>query len=92
MLHPSYTEIMGKVNSDVEEGNEPVVNSRYSIVIAAAKRARQIIEMEKLDPDGDYGEKPLSTAVSEIYNGTVRILPEEEIPADDMEEEPTEEA
>ena len=77
MLHPSYTEIMEKVNSDVEEGTDKVVNSRYSIVIAAAKRARQLIEEEKLDPDGHYTEKPLSTAVSEIYNGTVKILPEE---------------
>lgn len=77
MLHPSYTEIMGKVNADVEEGNE-VVNSRYSIVIAAAKRARQLIEEEKLDPESYTGEKPLSKAVSEIYDGSVKILPEEQ--------------
>ena len=30
-------------NSEVEPGEQPVVQSRYSIVIAAAKRARQII-------------------------------------------------
>ena len=34
---------MKVVNDGVEIGEEPVVNSRYSIVIAAAKRARQII-------------------------------------------------
>ena len=43
MIHPSYTELMKKINSDTELGEEPVINSRYSIVIAAAKRARQII-------------------------------------------------
>ena len=43
MLHPSYTDLMAVVNSEVEEGEQPVVQSRYSIVIAAAKRARQII-------------------------------------------------
>lgn len=92
MLHPSYTEIMEKVNSDVEEGTEKVVNSRYSIVIAAAKRARQLIEAEKLDPEGHYGEKPLSTAVSEIYNGTVRIMPEETVEeAADMDMEDADE-
>lgn len=43
MIHPSYVELMKVVNNDVEIGEEPVVNSRYSIVIATAKRARQII-------------------------------------------------
>ena len=37
MLHPSYSDLMNVVNSNVEEGEEPVVNSRYSIVMATAK-------------------------------------------------------
>ena len=37
MIHPSYVELMKVVNNNVEIGEEPVVNSRYSIVIAAAK-------------------------------------------------------
>ena len=47
MLHPSYSDLMNVVNSNVEEGEEPVVNSRYSIVMATAKRARQIIGGKK---------------------------------------------
>jgi DNA-directed RNA polymerase subunit omega len=43
MLHPSYMDLMKVVNSGVEEGQEKVVSSRYSIVMATAKRARQII-------------------------------------------------
>ena len=43
MLHPSYTDLMKVVNQDVEEGATKIVNSRYSIVLATAKRARQII-------------------------------------------------
>lgn len=43
MLHPSYTDLINAVNSGVEPGEEPVVQSRYSIVIATAKRARQLI-------------------------------------------------
>ena len=43
MIHPSYVELMKVVNEDVVIGEEPVVNSRYSIVLAAAKRARQIV-------------------------------------------------
>ena len=41
MLHPSYTDLMKVVNQDVEEGDTKIVNSRYSIVLATAKRARQ---------------------------------------------------
>ena len=42
MLHPSYADLINVVNSGVEEGEDPVVNSRYSIVMATSKRARQI--------------------------------------------------
>ena len=43
MLHPSYTDLINVVNKDIEPGEQPVVQSRYSIVIAASKRARQLI-------------------------------------------------
>ena len=42
MLHPSYGDLMDVVNADVKEGDAPIVNSRYSIVLATAKRARQL--------------------------------------------------
>lgn len=79
MLHPSYSELIKVVNSDVEEGDAPVVNSRYSIVLATAKRARQIIARQADDdPNVPVISKPLSKAVSELYEGKIRILPEEE--------------
>ena len=37
MIHPSYNELMKVVNNNAEYGEEPVVNSRYSIVIASAR-------------------------------------------------------
>ena len=79
MLHPSYVELMKVVNKNSDEiGEEPVVNSRYSIVCATAKRARQIIgghePMVKVKP----GEKPLSIAVDELNQGKIKILGEEE--------------
>ena len=46
MLHPSYTDLMKVVNNEVEPGDTPVVNSRYSIVMATSRRARQIIAGE----------------------------------------------
>ena len=39
MIHPSYVELMKVVNDGVEIGEEPVVNSRYSIVIASCKKS-----------------------------------------------------
>lgn len=77
MLHPSYSELIAAVNSDVAEGEEPVVNSRYSIVIATAKRARQLIAGEEPLVDADEKKKPLSVAVDELYSGQVKILPED---------------
>ncbi len=78
MIHPSYVELMKVVNNTTEVGEEPVVNSRYSIVIAAAKRARQLIAGdEPLIPHAN-GKKSLSTAVQEIYEGKVKILGEDD--------------
>jgi len=76
MLHPSYSDLMKIVNSEVEEGEQLVVNSRYSIVIATAKRARQIISGEEPLVEGD-DIKPLSLAVEELYNSKISILPDE---------------
>ncbi len=77
MLHPSYSDLMKVVNSEVEQGEAPVVNSRYSIVMAASKRARQIIAGD--DPLVNVKEtKPLSIAVEELNQGTVKIITEEE--------------
>lgn len=77
MIHPSYTDLMEVVNSEVEPGEQPVVQSRYSIVLATAKRARQIIAGEAPLVDCD-GEKPLSAAVQELYEGKVKIVGDEE--------------
>lgn len=87
MLHPSYTELIKVVNSEVEDGDTPVVNSRYSIVLATAKRARQIIDGK--DPMSmPKIHKPLSIAVDELNKGLLKILPEtEEEQADEIEAE-----
>ena len=79
MLHPSYTDLINAVNSGAAEtGDEPVVQSRYSIVIATAKRARQIIAGDEPMIAKAYNKKPLSIAVEELYEQKVKILPEDE--------------
>lgn len=77
MLHPSYADLINVVNSGVEEGEDPVVNSRYSIVMATSKRARQIIAGDAELVDGK-GKKALSVAVEELNQGKIKILGEEE--------------
>jgi len=77
MIHPSYVELMEKVNENVEVGEEPVVNSRYTIVAATAKRARQIIDGAEPLIKYTKGEKPLSIAVNELNEGAIKIVNED---------------
>lgn len=77
MLHPSYTDLLEVVNQDVEEGATKIVNSRYSIILATSKRARQIIDGKKPLVDVKAGEKPLSIAISELNNSKIKIVAED---------------
>lgn len=85
MLHPSYADLIQVVNSEVEEGEDPVVTSRYSIVMATAKRARQIIAGDDELVDGK-GKKPLSVAVEELNQGMIKILTDENDEKDEYAE------
>ena len=77
MLHPSYQELIDNINEVNSEKNIPEINSRYSVVIAAAKRARSLI-------DGDYPMVPvkgsrrvLSIAVEEMKDQKLGIFTRE---------------
>ncbi len=74
MIHPSYKEMLEAVNSESEDDTTPIVSSRYSIVMATAKRARQLVNGAAPTIEDAEGRKPLSVAVDEIYRGTVKIL------------------
>lgn len=68
MLEPSYMQIMEKIN----EGHDTkVVTSRYSIIIATARRARQIIDTG--NEEVSKGRKPITVAVDELYTGKMII-------------------
>lgn len=77
MLHPSYTDLMKVVNSEVEPGEAKVVNSRYSIVMATSRRARQIVAGDEPYVESE-GKKALSIAVDELNQGKIRIISDEE--------------
>ena len=75
MIHPSYTELIQAINNNAEEDdNTMMLNSRYSLVLATSKRARQLIAgAEPLVPN-TAGKKPLSIAIDELYKGEVKIV------------------
>ena len=76
MIHPSYSELMTKINAQ-GTAEDPVVKSRYSIVMGTAKRARQMVDNGYMEQE-EHSRKPLSIAVEELDEGRIRILSDEE--------------
>ena len=72
MLRPSYSELMNLLNETETGENDNEITSRYTIVMAVAKRARQIIEgsetLEKATTD-----KAVSVAVAEMASGKLSV-------------------
>ena len=64
-------------DKDVEEGETKVVNSRYSIVMATAKRARENIDGAEPLVDTKDGEKPLSIAIDELNQAKIKVEAED---------------
>jgi len=72
MLNPSYSKLIQILNADANA--DARIASRYSVVIAAAKRARQIVGGADHEVFSD-SDKAVSIAVNEIKNGHIRIIP-----------------
>ena len=70
MLRPSYSELMEVLNK--QEGIDTKVNSRYTIVVAAAKRARQIIDGSEPMAEAS-SDKAVSLAISEMHKGMLSV-------------------
>lgn len=66
MLHPSVDDLMEQQNID----------SKYTLVVAAAKRARQLQEesKDKEKEEGEQPEKYVRMALEEIANAKTKIL------------------
>ena len=73
MLRPSYSDILDVITRD---NDDSTIGSRYTIVIAAAKRARQIVDGSEPLVAGAANKKALSTAVQELYEQKVSIMGE----------------
>ncbi len=65
MLYPSINELLEKVDS------------RYTLVVVAAKRARQIVDEDKSKAGSDF-KKPVSIATQEIFEEKISYKKEKE--------------
>ena len=72
MIHPSYTELL-EVLSEQESLDNSML-SRYTIIIAAAKRARQLVDGSEPLINNYKVDKPVSIAVNELYNSKINII------------------
>lgn len=63
MLYPSIDEMMNKVDS------------KYSLVVAASRRARQLREGEKSELKNAKSHKQVGFALEEIYNDLIKVEP-----------------
>ncbi len=61
MIYPTISSLLGKVDS------------RYTLVMVTAKRARQLVEegSKFSRPDSD---KPVSSAIDEVYNNKITYV------------------
>ncbi len=91
MIHPSYYELMEKINKENEQEDEPLISSRYSMVLATSKRARQLTDGARPKVNNP-SPKLLSVAIDELYQGAVTIVSEEGEPEEAYFEDVSEEA
>jgi len=70
MLRPSYTDLLEVISQDTDD---ITLGSRYTIVIAAAKRARQLVDHEEPLVSKIKVDKPVSIAVNELYEGKIKV-------------------
>lgn len=70
MLRPSYTDLLEVITKDTDD---ITIGSRYTIVIAAAKRARQLVDHAEMLVSDTKVDKPVSIAVNELYQGKIKV-------------------
>lgn len=73
MIYPPIGELLEKIGNEKEDG-KTVPGTRYSLVIMASKRARELGNDEASGFGGDYDEAIIE-AINEIYEGKIKPTP-----------------
>ena len=74
MLHPSYQELIDELNDvNKENGMDDELKSRYGLVIAAAKRARALVDGAQATVEIANTDRKLSVAVAEMAAGNIVV-------------------
>lgn len=71
MLRPSYSDLLEVLNKEADRDN--IISSRYTVVIATSKRARQLVDHAEPLTMNYRVDKPVSIAVNELYEGKIKI-------------------
>lgn len=74
MLRPSYSDLLEILENQAQEQSD-IIGSRYTVVIAAAKRARQLVDHADPLISNSKVNKPVSIAVNELYAGKIKVYP-----------------
>lgn len=70
MFRPSYSELVNVLNN--KYNTDSTITSRYTIVLATSKRARQLIDGAKPLTELEVN-KPVSIAVKELMEGNIKL-------------------
>ena len=73
MFEPSAQKLIDVANESILNENEKI-KSKYTMIIATAKRARQLVD-EK-DERVENGKNALTIAVEEIESKMVKVIPD----------------
>ena len=74
MFEPTAQKLINIANESILNENEKV-KSRYTVIIAAAKRARQLVDNHDERVAG--GANALTVAVNELSNKDIKIVKED---------------
>ncbi|MBQ1368687.1 MAG: DNA-directed RNA polymerase subunit omega [Firmicutes bacterium] len=91
MLHPSYMELIDRVNNVNESMGEPKIDSRYTLVMAIAKRARDLVDGDPAMVADDVDGRTLSLAVKEMDKEKLGIVTVEPVYETEEETNPLDE-
>ena len=76
MLRPSYSDLLEILEEQAQDHEQSdIIGSRYTVVIAAAKRARQLVDNADPLVSNSRVNKPVSIAVNELYAGKIKVHP-----------------